>query len=161
MTSSVDELTFKIGLSGTYWNKVPTYLISIVNADGSFAAGMHDCAAISKTSGEVEYIEFTAALPDDGEYVLHIALCDKDWTDTIHENGTILKDMLLNIESIEIDNIDLGTLRHTASKFVLDIAQEYNDQVISELKNCVNLGWNGHYTIAFTTPLHYWLLENL
>lgn len=161
MIDTNEELEFRIGLSGTYWNKVPRYLISIQAADGSNAGGIPTELKITKGSGTVEYAEFVADLPD-GDYTLQIALVNKDDSDVVQgDNNTIAKDMLLNIESIEVDGIDLGMLRYTASTYYPDEPKQYNGETITELKKCVNLGWNGTYQLPFTVPFHYWLLENL
>lgn len=161
MSSTNEELAFRIGLSGTYWDKKPRYLIAIQAADGSNAGGIPKELTITAESGVIEYADFVADLPD-GDYELCIYLCNKDDSDVVKEtDGTIKKDMLLNIESLEVDDIDLGTLRHTASVYKTTVVQMYNGEPISELKNCVNLGWNGAYTLPFTVPFHYWLLENL
>ena len=69
--------------------------------------------------------------------------------------------MLLNIESIEIDDIDIGHLRYTASKYELVKKQVFNGAIVSELKSCVNLGFNGTYVMQFDSPFYLWLLENL
>jgi hypothetical protein len=161
MPDTNEELTFHIGISGTYWNKKPKYLVAIQTAEGANAGGIPQELTITKGSGEVEYVDFVADLPD-GEYELKIYLLNKDDTDVVKAgDGSIASDMLLNIESIEVDDIDLGTLRHTASVFRTKFPQQYNGVTINELKNCVNLGWNGAYTLPFTVPFHYWLLENL
>ena len=161
MTDTNEEFTFRIGLSGTYWNRKPEFLVTIQRADGSVVAGMTEPASITLESGAVEYVAVSADLPD-GDYELCIALCNKQNTDVVKAaDGSLAKDMLLNIESIEIDGIDLGTLCRSASIYKLKNAQQYNGETITELKNCVNLGWNGSYTLAFTAPIHYWLLENL
>jgi hypothetical protein len=161
MNISNEELNFHIGISGTYWNKKPRYLVAIQAADGSNAGGIPEELTITAESGVVEYVDFVTDLPD-GDYELRIHLCNKDDTDVVKAgDGSIASDMLLNIESLEVDDIDLGTLRHTASVFKPKVPQEFNGQTITELKMCVNLGWNGVYTLPFTVPFHYWLLEKL
>lgn len=145
---SVETLKFKIGLSGTFWNKHPAYSILINNqivADGSI------------TGEEVQYVEFSADVSDSSDNSLTIRLENKDSTDTVQneDKTAIVKDMLLNIDSIEIDEISLGTLLWSASTYTPD------DSQFPETKNCVNLGWNGSYTIKFNSPFYLWLLENM
>ena len=62
--------------------------------------------------------------------------------------------MLLNIESVEIDEIDLGNLLFTA-KFIGD------DPSRPVLDKCKHLGWNGAWTLEFASPFYIWLLENI
>ena len=68
--------------------------------------------------------------------------------------------MLLNIDDITIDDISLGNLLWSA-EYLLDTPQTYNGQTITKLDSCVNLGWNGSYSLKFTSPFYLWLLENM
>lgn len=147
---NTETLKFKIGLSGTYWDKRPDFTIWI--DDTKYAAG-----TISMDSGVVEYMTFLADFIEGFEYSLKIRLENKEQSDTLqNEDCTeILKDMLLNIESIEIDDINLNQLKWTKSKFIPD--DSANRPL---LENCINLGWNGAYTLQFDTPFYLWLLEN-
>ena len=155
-----EKLKFKIGLSGTYWDKRPNYTVSISGKE--YAAG-----TISGESDAVEFIEFTADLGDGGTHSLEISLLNKEDSDikkddyTDPDNYKIIGDMLLNVESIEIDDIDLGMLRYSKGVYKLKTPQVSKDGIVKELPNCVNLGWNGTYTIDFTTPFYIWLLESL
>jgi len=147
--SDLERLHFKIGLGGTYWKKVPVYSILINDK-------VIQSAKVAGASDEVEIIEFDADI-EEGPARLQIRLENKDWTDTIqNEDKTeILKDMLLNIVSVEIDEIDLGNLIFTKSEFVGD------DSSRPVLDCCVNLGWNGTWTLPFDSPFYIWLLENI
>jgi len=69
--------------------------------------------------------------------------------------------MLLNIASIEVEDIGLGTLLWSRSVYKLDHPQKFNNSVVTELTDCVNLGWNGTYQLEFKTPFYSWLLENI
>lgn len=145
-----EKLKFKIGLSGTYWGKKPQYSISV--NDQLFAEG-----TIAGSSNEVEYIEFYCDVEENQEHCIKVRLLNKDDSDTVEseDKSSIVKDMLLNIHNIEIDDISLEHLLWTASSFVGD------DPERPVLKRCVNLGWNGTYNLPFTSPFYLWLLENL
>ena len=147
--SDIESLHFKIGLSGTYWDKVPKYTI-LVN-DTEYGEGY-----ISEQPGNVQFFEFNADIPE-GPVVLKIRLENKTNFDTVEseDKTSLLKDMLLNICSVEIDKINLGSLMWTHSKFVAD------DPNRPELKNCVNLGWNGTWELEFHSPFYIWVLENI
>jgi hypothetical protein len=97
---------------------------------------------------------------NEGDHTLKIRLENKTASDTLVENGEIVKDMLLNIDDIEIDDISLGNLLWSA-EYLLDKPQEYKGNSINHLDGCVNLGWNGTYVLKFTTPFYVWLLEKL
>ena len=73
----------------------------------------------------------------------------------IVKDGKIVEDMLLEIESIEIDEIDLANLTHTKSHFIPD------DRSLPELDMCIDLGWNGTWVLPFESPFYIWLLENI
>lgn len=141
----METLSYKIGLSGTFFNNVPAYSI-LVN-------GIKQTSG--KVSAETEIIEFSADIEDDQEHILEIRLENKTIRDTVTENGEIVKDTLLNIDSIAIDDIELGELKWSMSEFVAD------DPSRPTLLRCVNLGWNGSYRLKFTSPFYLWLLENM
>ena len=147
---NLESLHFKIGLSGTYWSKRPQYSI-LVNQQLMLTS------EISSVSGQIQYEEFTVSLPEDQEHELKICLTNKTNQDTLEtsDKTAILKDMLLNIESIAIDDIDIGHLAWTTSEF---LPQDPSRPV---LQQCVNLGWNGAYTLRFSSPFYLWLLERL
>lgn len=146
----METLTFKIGVSGSYWNKKPVYAVHV---DGIEQAS----ATIAGQSDETEYVEFTLDLAEDTEHLLEIKLLNKTDDDVVQseDKTEILKDMLLNIESVEIDAISLGNLIWSHSEFVA------TDPNRPTLKNCVNLGWNGSYQLKFNSPFYLWLLENM
>jgi hypothetical protein len=97
---------------------------------------------------------------DEGSHELKIRLENKTTSDTVIENGEVVKDMLLNIDDITIDDISLGNLLWSA-EYVLDKPHEYQGKIINHLDGCVNLGWNGTYILKFTSPFYIWLLEKL
>jgi hypothetical protein len=142
-----ETLKFKIGLSGTYWDRKPQYTVLI--DDVQVAEGTAD--------SEVSYIEFSHELEDERPHAIKIRLENKTNRDVVQsdDKSVIVKDMLLNIESISIDDVDLGQLKWDKSKFVGD------DPARPEIAKCVNLGWNGTYTLEFSCPFYLWLLENM
>lgn len=147
---NTEPLTFRVGLSGTYWDRKPAYSISI---DGVEQVS----AIIAADSGVVEYAEFTVAVTEDQEHLIEIKLLNKTDDDTVQsaDKTEIVKDMLLNIESISIDDIELGQIKWDQSEFVpVDSARPV-------LKECVNLGWNGSYQLKFNSPFYLWLLEKM
>jgi hypothetical protein len=157
-----EKLKFKIGLSGTSPDKQPHFLIDI---DGKNQIK----AALTKAPNETEYFEFEIEL-DEGNHCLDIRFTNKISGDTVlDEKGHFLSDLLLNIDSIEIDEIDLGTLKWTLSEYRPQYHPNYvNEYVKSKgkepeeiVKNCVNMGWNGTWTLPFQSPFYIWLLENL
>jgi len=144
-----ENLEFKIGLSGSYWSRKPQYTIGI---DGK----EYKSGTITGDSNEVEFLEFQAEVEEDQEHTIEIGLVNKTDHDCfVDDQGQIVRDMLLNIESIEIDGIDLGNLKWSASEFTP------LDPELAPLSGCVNLGWNGTYRLKITSPFYLWLLDNL
>jgi len=150
MNNNVENLHIKVGLSGTFWDKPPKYSIL-------FNGRVIYDHVVMPEQNTVVYKEFDVEAEEDKEHLLEIRLENKLYSDTVEnaDKTAILKDMLLNIQSIEIDDIDIGTLKWTASKFVGD------DPKKPVLENCINLGWNGSYQLKFSSPFYLWLLENL
>jgi len=143
-------LSFQIKLSGTYWDKLPEFSVWLDDQkiDQNILSSK-DCV-----------VNFEQELCQ-GDHFLKIRLENKDQrTDTIVEDGAIIKDLLLNIEDIIIDDISIGGLLWTA-EYLLDEPQEYQGKTISQLNHCVNLGWNGTYILKFSSPFYRWLLEKL
>jgi hypothetical protein len=142
-----EKLHFKIGLAATFWRKLPKWEIQF------------DKEIVKKgeiDSNDTVYVEFDHLL-EDGPHVLSIQLKNKLNSDTVEnaDKTEIVKDLLLHIRSIEIDEIDLGQLLWSKSRFVAD------DTTRPTLGNCVDLGWNGSWELSFDSPFYIWLLENM
>jgi hypothetical protein len=148
---TTETLTFKISLTGTYWSKKPNFSIFLNDE-------LIEQKDIENQS--VHEIVFERGVAEDQEHELKIRLNNKQDEDTIIENTQIVKDMILNIDGIEIDDVDIGNLRWSA-EYKLDQAREYNGKQTDHIDNCVNLGFNGTYTLKFTSPFYIWLLEKL
>jgi hypothetical protein len=152
-----ETLHFKIGLSSTSAEKRPRFSIAV---DGTI---MHECE-LSQSANVTEYFEFDVSLTEEA-HELQISLLNKESTDTIQDSqGNIISDMLLNIDSIEVDDLDLGSLLWTASIYNPIYPEYYQDQDqrnIKDVTNCVHLGWNGVWRLPFDSPFYIWLLENL
>ena len=111
------------------------------------------------TSPAEQIVKFERRI-DEGDHQLKIRLENKTMADTVIENGEVIKDMLLNIDDIIIDDISLGNILWSA-EYILDKKQTYKGQEIDHLDGCVNLGWNGTYVLKFSSPFYIWLLEKL
>ena len=145
-----ENLSFKISLTGTFWDRRP-----------QFSVWLDDHVVIQSeiTSSAEQIVSFERRV-DEGQHELKIRLENKTTADTVIENIEVVKDMLLNIDDITIDDISLGNLLWSA-EYVLDKKQIYKGQEIDHLDGCVNLGWNGTYILKFSSPFYIWLLEKL
>jgi hypothetical protein len=157
---NLETLHFKIGLSSAK-GKCPEFAI-YVNDKQFFDA------KLSGAPNETEYFEFDAEV-NEGNCFLVIELKNKTKFDTVLDiHGNIVEDLLLNIDSVEIDEIDLGSLLWTASDYRPDYPavhkakmQAQGIELEESVKNCVNLGWNGKWMLPFQSPFYIWLLENI
>ena len=152
-----ETLKFKVEVTAEYWNKVPEYLISIHDANSNFVAGMTESCYIS---GQHAEYEFDASLVP-GTYSLRVALLNKGNGDTVVEQGKIVKDLRLNVHRVSIGGVDLHMLIQKAGVYLLDKPQEFDGQIITRIPGAINMGWNGYYSLIFTSPYYHWLLENL
>jgi hypothetical protein len=146
--SGLEKLHLKLGLSGTYWDKRPSFRINL--NDQVLHSG-----TIQADSDVTEYLEFDVETADD-LVTLSITLLDKEFSDTVENDDktAIVKDMLLNIVSVEVDDIALGMVPFNMSEY----RPEGRTDVV---KNCMNLGWNGTWSLTWDNPFYIWLLENM
>ena len=85
----------------------------------------------------------------------------------INEKGDILKDQLLHIKHITIDEIDIGALVYEGvytpeypEPWATQQRQSGNE-LKESFKNVTQMGFNGEWKFKFTSPFYMWLLENL
>ncbi len=154
---NTETLKFKIGLSGSSSKKNPEFSIGISGKE-------YVKAKLTGGPNAIEYFEFECELAE-ADYTFELTLLNKLPFDTIQdENGKIIEDMLLTIESLEVDSIELGQLKWSLSTYYPKYPNSYlneNQKSVNEVKNCVNLGWNGTWQLAFKSPFYIWLLENI
>jgi hypothetical protein len=95
----------------------------------------------------------------EGEHSIRIIFSGKTDKDTeIDANGNILKDRLLNIDSISIDEIDLGNLVYSLCKFYPD--KTIRPDLPDMIPNLTCIGYNGEWELKFNVPTYLWLLEH-
>ncbi|MBC8435602.1 MAG: hypothetical protein H8D84_01315 [Proteobacteria bacterium] len=157
---ATEKLKFKLELYATMWDKPPIADIKI-NEKSYFKE------EIASTKDKPTIIEFEQELEEGKSYNLIIDRLGKGKRQTIVENEKIIKDQLLNIKSIEIDEIDLGSLIYDGvykpnypEPWATQQAEAGN-KLPETLKNVTQMGHNGTWTLTFTSPFYMWLLENL
>tara|TARA_B100001109_G_scaffold116601_1_gene95051 strand:- start:23 stop:505 length:483 start_codon:yes stop_codon:yes gene_type:complete len=158
---ATEKLKFKLELYSTMWDKAPHAEI-FVN-DKSYYNG-----EITSTQDNPTLIEFEAELEENKDCDLIIKRSNKTVPQTVvNEKGDILKDQLLHIKKIEIDEIDLGSLVFNGV-YTPEYPEPWATQQAeagNELKesftNVTQMGHNGQWKFTFTTPFYMWLLENL
>ena len=131
MSQSKETLKFKIVLSGTFWDKVPAYSV-LINS--------HEYA--SGTTNTEQLVEFSCDLDEDTEHTLEIRLTNKSDNDTVEneDKTAIIKDMLLNIDSIEIDEENHSFV----VRYWTDIVSENSLSVYFDANNNPIMDANGY-----------------
>ena len=157
---ATEKLKFKIELFATYWNLKPICDISL--NDKTFWTG-----SIMGSEAKPDVIEFEADLHEGQDYKLIINRQGKDKKQTILDGEKIIKDQLLHIKTIEIDEINIGALVYEGI-YRPEYPEPWASQQIKAgvnlpetLKNVTNMGHNGTWTLNFNSPFYMWLLENL
>ena len=157
---ATETLKFKIELYATYWNKPP--IVEIKIADKTYFKDK-----VTSTKQEPTVIEFEHTLENDKSHTLNIIRTGKTEQETVLVNDTIIKDQLLNIKYMEIDEIDLGALTYEGvytPEYPERWATQQRDKGVNlpkSFKNVTQMGHNGIWTFNFTSPFYMWLLENL
>jgi hypothetical protein len=157
---SIEKLKFKLELYSTYWDKTPRAEI-LINSHSHFNQ------EITGTEKEPTVIEFEHELTEGEQYSLIIKRSGKDNRQTVVENGQIIKDQLLHIKSIEIDEIEIGALVYSGlytPQYPEPWASEQakaGNPLPESFKNVTAMGHNGRWELGFTSPFYMWLLENL
>lgn len=142
-------ITFE--LSSVWWN-LPPYCTLTYNSKNLWQGAISQKSCLSFTVNDDEPIG-----------IIGVELSQKTLDDTVVDaEGKILKDKLLKIEKISIDEVELGYLIFLLGKFVPQYPAHLMDQNLpAELSQIDTFGFNGVWTLTFTKPFHIWYLENL
>ena len=158
---ATEKLKFKLELYATMWDKAPHAEVLI--DDKSYFHG-----DITGTEEKPNLIEFEHECTEGKEYTLIIKRSGKSRGQTvINENGDVLKDQLLHIKSMEIDEIDLGALVYEGV-YTPEYPEPWatqqrtaNVELPESFKNVTQMGHDGEWKFTFSSPFYMWLLENL
>jgi len=158
---STEKLKFKLELWPDYWDQAPFIRILINNH-------VHFKNEIKGTEKDPTVIEFEHNLIENEKYQLIIERLGKDKNQTVVDHtGKIIKDQLLHIKSIEIDEIDIGALVYEAIYTPIypepwaSQQKQAGNSLPESFKNVTTIGHNGRWELGFTSPFYMWLLENL
>jgi hypothetical protein len=152
--TETEQVTIKLQLSAE-WFRLPCHVKIWVDDD------LIDDLEISerKSEGEFRIIEIVKSL-EDGEHAVKIQYLGKTWDDTsVDDQGNILKDHLVIIDSVEIDEIELGHLACKAGVFYPD--RKLRPDLPETIDNLMCIGYNGTWELKFQSPTYRWFLENL
>jgi hypothetical protein len=158
---ATEKLKFKLELYATMWDRPPHAEI-MINDQSHFEGD------ISGTEDNPNIIEFEHEFEEGKEYNLILKRKGKGHNQTvINDKGDILKDQLLHIKSIEIDEIDIGGLVYEGvytpnypEPWATQQRQSGNE-LIKSFNNVTQMGHDGEWKFSFASPFYMWLLENL
>ena len=158
---ATEKLKFKIELYATMWQRPPHAEILI--DDSSYFK-----KDITGTEEKPDIIEFEHECKEEETYNLLIKRSGKGKGQTVvNEKGDILKDQLLHIKRIEIDEIDIGGLVYEG-EYTPIYPEPWASQQIKDgidlktsLRNVTAMGFDGTWKFKFSSPFYMWLLENL
>tara|TARA_B100000902_G_scaffold267384_1_gene253413 strand:- start:11 stop:493 length:483 start_codon:yes stop_codon:yes gene_type:complete len=158
---STEKLKFKLELFSTHWLNKPGVDVQL-NGKSQWKG------EIGNDIKDPQVIEFEHECEEGDKVELTLHRYGKTTKDSIvNEKGDLLKDQLLHIKSIEIDEIDLGALVYEGvytPEYPEPWATQQKDEGI-ELKksftNVTQMGFNGTWTFSFESPFYMWLLDNL
>ena len=155
-----ENIKIQIELFADFWKKPPSAKIMI--GENSYFEG-----TVEGTKEKPTLIEFTHECENDKKYELIIERSGKDQHQTKVEAGKIVKDQLLHIKTIIVDDIELGTLIYEG-EYTPNYPEpwatqqkEAGNELPESFKNAIILGHNGTWKLPFTSPFYMWLLDNL
>jgi len=175
---ATEKLKFKLELYATMWDKPPhaeilvhdkSYFTSDIAGKVDFFTN-HPCfhGDITGTEDKPNVIEFEHDFTEQYTHELIIRRSGKAGNQTVvNENGDVLKDQLLHIKGIEIDEIDVGALVYEGvytPKYPEPWASQQRKagvELRESFKNVTGMGHDGTWRFKFQSPFYMWLLENL
>jgi len=158
---ATEKLKFKLELYATMWDQPPHAEILINDIS-------HFTGDITGTEDKPTVVEFEREFTEGEKNELIIKRSGKIKGQTVvNENGDILKDQLLHIKSMEIDEIDLGALVYEGT-YTPEYPEPWATQqrevgveLHESIKNVTQMGHDGKWAFKFESPFYMWLLENL
>jgi len=158
---ATEKLKVKLELYATMWDQAPHAEV-LINDKRYFDRN------ITGTEDKPDLIEFEHEFTEGSDYSLIIKRSNKTKNQTVlNSEGEIIKDQMLHIKSIVIDEIDIGALVYEGvytPKYPEPWAtqqRESGNDLKDSFKNVTQIGFNGEWRFTFSTPFYMWLLENL
>ena len=157
---ATEKLKYKLELYSEFWDKAP--IAEVLVNDKSYWSG-----EITSSKDEPTVIEFTHESEENKEVNLVIKRSNKDKHQTKIEDSKFVKDQLLFIKSINIDEIEIGNMVYEGvyrPEYLPEWAEQQRKAGVDlpeTQKNVTCMGHNGVWTFTFSSPFYMWLLENL
>jgi len=135
----------------------------VETSDAECPIGMEiwlDDAVLLTNNHVQEKISFSHDISDDdGEHELRVIITGKTSDHTIvDEAGNIIKDAILQISNVVIDELDVNQLFLDKCVYTHDF-----NGTQAEIQDTFHgiAGCNGTISLKFSTPIYLWLLENM
>jgi hypothetical protein len=135
----------------------------VETSDAECPIGMEiwlDDAVLLTNNHVQEKISFSHDISDDdGEHELRVIITGKTSDHTIvDEAGNIIKDAILQISNVVIDELDVNQLFLDKCVYTHDF-----NGTQAEIQDTFHgiAGCNGTISFEFSTPIYLWLLENM
>jgi hypothetical protein len=143
----MDELNFKIKILSNAVDTCPD--LRVLLDDKEYFSG--------PVFGE-ETIEFDAEV--DKDFDINVEFAGNDPKNFIlDDNGTPTNSVSIQLDEIHIDGIDIKEIAYNLSQFNIDPSEQYIEEYT--LKECMDFGFKGVWTLPIKVPVYSWILENL
>jgi len=135
----------------------------ITNTDPTARLGLEiwlDHDQIYNSEHVSDAVDFGHMFDDvDGNHVLRFVMKNKTHKHTqVDSDGNIVKDSCVCIENLSFDEIELGQIFIDQAVYDHDF-NGTGDPIKDKFYG--TMGCNGTVSLAFTTPIYLWLLENM
>ena len=143
----MEELDFEIKLLSNTIDNCPSIKIGIDSTE--------------YFNGEVlgeQTVKFSASVLDN--FNLNIDYAGNNPADLIlNDEGMPINSVIVTVDSVKIEGIDVTEIAFNHSKFNIDPNEKYIED--DQLKECMELGPRGVWTMRIQSPVYIWILENL
>lgn len=141
----MEKIKFHISLSGEYATEAPQARVKI-----------NDKIVFENKVTETAFISFSEEFDNESDNQLSIELFNKKSEHTeIDEQGNIVKDSVIKIKSVLIEDIEIH------NNFSVNQEKFYYEHSGQQHQLYDTLGVNGKAVINFSTPFYVWLLETI
>lgn len=128
------------------WNKPPHAKIHLNNE-------IFFDQDVTGSQQEPDIIKFQYTLTHGDRYNLCIEMSGKENSQVVvDKQGNTIKDQLLHIKKIEIDDIDIKDLLNEGV---------YTSKEHNPLTHVRSMGHNGKWILSFRSPFYIWMLDTL
>jgi hypothetical protein len=149
-----ESVTIEVKLASVWHNDPPIFELVIDDHEINYGP-----VEEKDNLGELKSIKWIGDL-EEGEHTLKVCLRGKNVgkNHTVKDAaGNVLDDQLLFIKNILIDEIDLGHVATSNSKYYPDNTDRSDPPKLIEGKNV--MGYNGEWCLTFSVPTYMWMLE--